>query len=559
MTQVRIADEVEEMITDNGNDIQTIHLNSFNCANMSVLLQAFFNALISDEICENNNIEMSKWKNMSFDEIIQLWRKSIANQGEQDNDAKQFRSLVIFVFDFENVNKQTLINLILILKEYMKNIPIIFVFLLSNQLNSSIQYHLPSLATDNLQIEDIQPFYEPKFIPQLLKELILDENIHFKIHPELVQEIYLYFTNYELSFSHFLIFLKSLVFDYFYKNPLSVVCQNNDFPKLLQGNRHLLNVFKNSLPLSDEVDGDDSVYIQTIFDQYTDLLKKHSEFVFNLQILIDLQTRCLCEPSGFLALYCEMVNETECNFKDVFLSPLLKVKENTWNSALKKVISKCNGDAELVATLAQYQLKLADILEKELEDEKNQLNSTIKLGLQCDVKIVKDKLRNLNSRSEWRQSMAPKVAGQMKQMSSFDQWKVDLIDAIEQILQHSTPSQYHYLLDAIFYNNIDFVRSHHFVSVRDQLEHCLSTSKRSLKNIYPNSFIMYQLYKEASPVVNLYEWFEHFCQEKKLSKKGLPKSELIVHFSTTLSDFDYIGLLQSSKYKADYLNKLVWL
>lgn len=561
MTQTRIANEVEEMFNSNGCSIQSLRLNNFSFATMSALLQTFFNTLISDELCLEKGLEKGSWKSLSFDEIFQFWLDSLADQTFDEEGASKVTSLVIFVFDFETINKQHLASLILILKEYVKSVSIIFVFLLSNQLNNSIQYFLPAFATDNLIIEDIQPFYETKYIPQLLKELIVDEEIQFKIHPDLVSEIHSYFTSYEFSFSNFLTFLKSIAFDHFYNNPLSAVYQIDDLKKTLNFNPNLLNIFKNSLQLSEDASNDDDVYAQLLIHQFEELLNKHNLFVFYLELLIDLHSRCVCQTKGFMELYCEMVKDAKYDFKEHFLNDLLKVKESVWSSAIRKVIFKYENNADkLVVTLKLYEEKLKGILEKEIEEEEKQVASSKKLNLEVDmkieVKIVKDKLRNLNSRSEWRQSLAPKADS--KHLLPFDQWKADLTNAIHAILEDSTPAHDRKLMDSLFYNNLDFVRRHNFVSIRGDLDHSLGSSKRSFKNIYPNSFIMYQQYKDSSPVINLKDWFEQFSEEKKHNRKCLSKNELIAHFSSTLSDFEFIGLLQSSKYKADYLNKLAW-
>lgn len=606
MTQARIHLEVDEMLKSNQSksNISRLCLNSFNCASMSTLLQAFFQSLISEEVCEENDLEANHWKNMSFDEVIQLWQSSSGKDEEENSNSTSTSSLVIFVFDFESVNKQTLLSLILILKEHLKTTPISFIFFLSNQHNRSLHYYLPARATDCLAVEDIEPFYEPALIPRLLETLITDETIYFKLHPSLLRPLAAHFTNYEFTFANFFALLKSLVFDFFYSNPLSVVCQSaatSNLKKTLKGNRSLLRLLQNSLPLvgaipsGDDESGED--YMAQLEAQLDDLHSRHVRFTYNLQILIDLMKQAHClqtsevsQQSHFLTFYCDTI-ATDLSFSEDFLSPLLRVPDTTWRLALRRVIARYKEDSEdtpeLITLFVEYQNKLGELLRREAEEEEEMLKRNKALGLEIDmvnVKAVKEKLRNVRSRTEWRQSMLPKATSATsasttkKDLRPFEQWKTDLLGAIDALLCDTSPAFYRLLIDQLFYNNLEYVRERHFVCIRDRLAKSLSQSGaegnlRSFTNIYPNSFILYQLYREAEPVVNLADWYEQFCEEKnrktissskggskKLKDSSTPLSsdELTVHFSSTLSDFDYIGLLTSSRYKADYLNKLAW-
>lgn len=629
MTQARIHLEVDEMLkgSQRGGNISRLCLNSFNCASMSTLLQTLFQSLISEDVCEKNDLEANHWKNMSFDEVIQLWKSSKGKRDDKvgiNSNTPTTSSLVIFIFDFESVNKQTLLSLILILKEHLKTTPVSFIFFLSNQHNRSLHYYLPARATDCLAVEDIEPFYEPALIQSLLETLITDETIYFKLHPALLRPLSVHFTSHEFTFANFFALLKSILFDYFYSNPLSVVCQSASTGGLkaaLAGNRSLLRLLQNSLPLvetippsGDDDDDDESgeAYIVQLETQLCDLHSRHARFTYNLQILVDLlrQTHCLqageafqgnsLAGSHFLAFYCDTV-AADLSFSKDLLSPLLRVPDTTWRLALRRVIARYKeGEREedtppLIALLAEYQAQLGELLRKEAEEEEQQLKRNKALGLEIDmvnVKAVKEKLRNVRSRTEWRQSMLPKATttspatttDQKKDLRPFEQWKDHLLSAIDGLLRDTSPAPYRLLVEQLFYNNLEYVREHHFVCVRDRLAKSLSqTAKtaaggsegqqlRSFTNIYPNSFILYQLYRQAEPVVNLADWYEQFCEEKnrkssiskssskKLKESAAPLSsdELTVHFSTTLSDFDYIGLMTSSRYKADYLNKLAW-
>ena len=682
MTQSRVHAEVEEMLEAKNSSSSNIHrlcMNSFNLASMSALLQALFNGLISDEVCEENDLDGGHWKNMSVDEVIELWFDS--NRSAKGKDKKSSPpppSLVLFVFDFETVDKQTLLTLILLLKEHIHRAAISMVFFLASSHNArSMQYYLPAQATDHLAFEELEPFYEPALIPRLLEALVVDEALHFRLHPTMLRQLAAHTTNYEFTFASFFLLLKSLVFEHFYADPLSVVCQE---PRSLKATlmksglaaagssksrQSLLPLLQNSLPLaaaaaeSDQADEDssadtedggdnDKAYIGRLTAQLEELHSQHARFTLALQIVIDLLQCAHCLPvkstqnttrssssttaaaaaaavkissTAFLDHYCDAVTEPAYNFEEGgLLSELLeRLSESSAKLALKRLLAKYRDEEdveeetdELVALLAEYQTKLTELQRQEAEEEARQQADSKKLGLEIDmvrsVTVVKEKLRAVQSRTEWRQTLSAqkKTKAKAKQnlLLPFEQWKTELVGALAEALRAASPAtrrRHRLLAEALFARAAveRHFREVHCVCTRDRLARTLSQTgggggggtgssgsgsrSHSFATCYPNSFILYQLYREAAPVVNLADWYEQFGEEKRRqgqqqqqqvqpgsSKKGgkeaaaaaageaLSADELTVHFSTTLSDFDYIGLLQSSRYKADYLNRLAW-
>ncbi|KAJ6216383.1 hypothetical protein RDWZM_007540 [Blomia tropicalis] len=453
MTQMRFAKEVVRQLDSNNQSIKVLHLDAFNCSTKSNLFKEFFNSLVDNESFEANGFDRNEWKNMPFDEFFQIWLSSFVKPKRAKKEPKLTPiPLLIFIHDFENVSKQILVDLIIILKEYINNVPIILVFLLYNHLNSSIQFYLPSEATENLLIEDIRPFYEPKYIPQLLKEFVSDPNIRFKIHPKIIEKISSYITNYEFSFSNFIALLKGLAFDYFYENPISTICFVEDLEKKLQSDNHLLNVFQNSIPIS----GTDDAYVKNLIEEYKDMLIKHEQFTIDLQLILDLQSYCSLDVEDFITYYCQILSNSTFNFRENILYRFFRINENIFKSALEIIINKYTNkhpNNSLLMTMIKFKNSLKAILSKEKEEEESQLKSTKKLGLDCEVKIVKNKLRNLNSRSEWKQSIAPKNDIK-RQFSAFEQWRIDLIDSLDSDIQQSFPSKYYRLIDVTTLINV---------------------------------------------------------------------------------------------------------
>ena len=682
MTQSRVHAEVEEMLktkdSSSSSNIHRLCLNSFNLASMSALLQALFNGLISDDVCEENDLDGGHWKNMSVDEVIELWFDS--NSSAKGKDKKSSSSppppppppsLVLFVFDFETVDKQTLLTLITLLKEHTHRAAISMVFFLASSHNArSMQYYLPAQATDHLAFEELEPFYEPALIPRLLEALVVDESLHFRLHPTMLRQLAAHTTNYEFTFANFFLLLKSLVFEHFYADPLSVVCQE---PRSLKATlmkelaaagssksrQSLLPLLQNSLPLaaaaaeSDQADEDssadtedgednDKAYIGRLTAQLEELHAQHARFTLALQIVIDLLQYAHCLPikstqnttrsssstaaavkissTAFLDHYCDAVTEPAYNFEEGgLLSELLeRLSESSAKLALKRLLAKYRDledveeTDELIALLTEYQTKLTELQRQEAEEEARQQADSKKLGLEIDmvrsVTVVKEKLRAVQSRTEWRQTLSAqktKAKAKQKNLLPFEQWKTELVGALAEALRAASPAtrrRHRLLAEALFARAAveRHFREVHCVCTRDRLARTLSQTggggggsgsagsgsrSHSFATCYPNSFILYQLYREAAPVVNLADWYEQFGEEKRRqgqqqqqqqaqpgsSKKGgkeaaaaaaaaeeLSADELTVHFSTTLSDFDYIGLLQSSRYKADYLNRLAW-
>lgn len=562
MTQERISNEIKNMTNQSSMNIKTFHLTRFNSDNMCNLLKELKNVLLDEDFCEKNDIDISDAGNMIFDEIFNLWfqfaSKTKAN----------ISSLVIFIYDFENFNKQLLTFLIQVLKEYVKQIPIIFVFMIYSQLNSSIQHFLPAHATDCLIIEDIPSYYEPKLINHLLHKFVTDSSIQFKIHPQFLKEI-CYYLNFELSFSNLLILLKSLLFDHCYSSPLSSILDGDNFESYFSSDTKLMKIFQNSIPYLYKDN-----YAEALANEYKTLLTQHKIFVFNLEVLIDMDSLCCNSSKSFLELYCKITSTPNYDYNSNLLSSYSRVTQSVWCVTLKRLIEKYrnNKNDPIIACLIDYEHKLADIIRIENEESEKQQESAKKLGLECEVKVIKDKLRNLNSRTEWRASIIPHQ--RKSELSKFEFWRIDLLNEIETIMKKCSLIKFQHLIDSLFYNDTNFIRKHCFVSTRECLDFSLKNPGKdpfvknqllsnSFRNIYPNSFILYQLYKDSSSMINLNDWYTQFCEEKNMLKgkklRKLSQDELVVNFLSTVSDFEFVGLLQASRYKADFFNKLIWI
>lgn len=520
-----------------GKEPKCIHL--YNTSTIKNVLKTF-----KEELCPDFEPYYEHEKLITFDDIFGV--------------SSTLNSLVIFVYDFENFNKQVLISLILKMKPHIHRFPIIFVMMIQNQMNDSVQYFLPAEATDCLLIEDIEPYYEPKFVVNLFESFISTSTINFKLHPNFIKEMFMHFNNYELSYGNFLVFMQSILFQHYYTNPLSIICGDEDFPKKLKSDKKLLGIFKNSLNVPEAGQLNDSEFVAVLCRDYKQLMVKHDKIIIYINMLIDLGTFCFVTSRSFLYFYIRMVSPDEFDLKEKYLSRFYRVQANVWKNALFQLIQKY-GPNPLVETLKEFWSRLDDMIEKEETEENKQIDSAVKMklhyGLDNDVKLMKTKLRNINSRAELRQNLTPQRS--QKELTQFELWKVDIIDSIDAFLKKESVASLKYLINGVFFNDVKFAKSNIFVAFREKIQTALS--KLKTKNIYPSRYIIYKLFKDAPREINLYDWYEQFCTEKKLEANcKYSENELIVAFLSTVSDFEFLGLLEASKYKADFFIKQVW-
>lgn len=457
--------------------------------------------------------------------------------------------IVIIISDFEKFNMIILNKLILITKFFVDKLSIGFIFIKNHILNSNLNNHLPMGTIDYLIIKIIKSDFQQENINAIIsifQDIIMDEDIRFKFHPKLIKKLIEHFDQIEFSVHYLKTTLRIHVFYYFYQNPLSIVCQENDEFKLSVLNdkeNYYLNCFKNSLNIVAKFSNDNE-YVEHLADTYHSILMKNSLFTIDLKILLKLFHYLNISTQNFIFLYTKG-SIGEYNFQENILYQLYNdVTQNKMFVALNKLLKDFINfeNISLIKTIKEYSIKLNEIIQKDYLETTKQNESAKQLGLECQVEIVKNKFRKINSRYEWQQSLKP---CENRNQSQYSQWKKEFIREFDHILSSDSLFSEQIIIDALFCN----IEQITIPSSRRILNQALN--KTFASEFIPSYNILFNLYKEQSNHLNLDKWYELFHEEKTLIKKTKTVSEkerIMTNclFLNTIFDFEYIGLLKRS-------------
>ncbi|OTF75005.1 hypothetical protein BLA29_001808 [Euroglyphus maynei] len=241
------------------------------------------------------------------------------------------------------------------------------------------------------------------------------------------------------------------------------------------------------------------------------------------------------------------------------LERLYDVTQNLMKNALEKLkfSNQHLNNNPVWKVINNYLVKLDEIINRDKLEQAKQNESIRQLGLECQVEMVKDKLRHINSRYEWKRSLQP-IAKQ--NLSQYEQWKNDFICHLERSLaDFQFNDDERKLIDALFCNMFSINHLSYRLNIDKALAEPTGKHVTALGNSYPSFYIIYKFYKESGVNVNLTDWYEKFCEEKKLSKNSKVKDGemFMAWFLNTILDLEFIGLLKSCAHNK--YNKIVHL
>jgi hypothetical protein len=551
-----------------------IYLNSNECPNIGHAIKQISDCILNEEVLESMDLDENQIKRLTLGMLFNINEKQIINKSS--NNFKP--PIVLFIDEFESFDHSLVTHLILIIKEYIDWIPFILVFSTSNT-STSIQYSLPSSATDFLLLHHFSSIPENQILDQLFNETIINSDIAFKLGPNVLKFIIKMFQLFDFSIQNFRHLLKYALFEHYYSNELSFLCQSirklkkyikkidNKDLELLCNSSPLMSSFKSSL------NGEDLK--KSLINNMEELQLIHNQFVAHLKILVKLFNQSNEELIDLKQLYINALDKS-FDYKQV-IDRFNKFSQNQWKTSLENCLSDNSLNDKtlpLIIALKSSHKELCDLIIKSQNEPQVVLE-------RVDISGIKDKLSNLKTRSQWKDTINP--MNRPKVISKFDVWKKTTISSIEKVLRDSTIPTSYPLHEALFFDDLDVLKRHNFVVVRNDIQYTLNnpslilnksesfvSTKESQSN--PDFNSLFILYQESQSIVNLYDWFTafksdeqviNFAKNSKRKKTENIKSEntdqsLVVRFLNTISDFEYIGLIQAAKRKTDHLMKLVW-
>ena len=524
---------------------------------MAVLLKQISDSLLKEEVIERLSLDESQIKRQSFGDIFR-----ICEQYMKDNISHNFcPPIVLFLDEIESFDHSLITSLILILKEHIETIPLVLIMIKSNH-TITLQHLLPSSATDYLIIHYFHSMSGQTIIDELIKEIFIDSTLPFKLNPNVLEFILRIYKDFDLSIQSINNLVKYSLFLHFYENQLSFLCQtvpklkiylkNNDIKssKVLQKTKHF-NLSLNRKELN-----------KSIVDKVSQFSAIHTNFVNNLKILHVLLHQINSEIS-LTHLYSNALSKDELNKS---IDSLHRLSQNQWKNCLEKCLSdelSTDGTESLTRLLKSRQTDLNSILNDSLSEPQVVIE-------RLNMSELKNKLSNLKTRHQWKETINP--SNKPKMLSKFDVWRNETIESIEQVIDHLPNPIDSDLHDLFFFGDLDSIKQNMFSVLRNDIHtslsepilfRCSNTTKHSKSDFHR----IFELYNENQTIINTFDFFTAFKQmsqtlepldKNRKRTKDETNDEIIARFMNSVSNLEYIGLIQSAKHKTDHLMRLIW-
>jgi len=547
-----------------------VYLNSNECPNISSAAKKISDSILNDGIIESIDLDEDQINRYTLGMLFKMYEEQIIRK----NTDNFCQPIVLFFDQIESFDYSVLSSLIMIMKEYIETIPFIILLSTSNQ-STSLQYLLPATATDCLLIQLFNSIPQNQMLDQLINQTIIHSEIPFKLGPNVLNFIIKMFHLFDYSTQSIQHLIKYILFEHYYSNPLSILCQPisklKKFIKKLDNNQ--LELLRSSpLVASFESSLDGKDFKKSLINNMEELQSSHNQFVSHLRVLVKLVNQSSGDRINLQQLYINVLNKS-FDFKQV-TNPLNKLSQTQWNTVLRNCFADNSLNDEtlpLIKALKSCHNELCDLIITQQDEPQVVLE-------RVDISSLKDKLSNLKTRSQWKETINP--VSKSKVLSKFEIWKRNTLASIENVLINSTMPTSHPLSEAIFFNDYDLLKRHNFVVPRNDIQKALnnpslifnksdsSTTSISRQSV-PDLCLLFILYQESHSLINMYDWFTVFKSENeellgpKRKKTENTSSEdkdpsVVVLFLNAVSDFEYIGLVQPAKRKTDHLTRLVW-
>ncbi|CAG2115489.1 unnamed protein product, partial [Medioppia subpectinata] len=541
-----------DLLVDTIQDLTSsvVYVNCAQTASMSAIFKAFSDAIMTDDVVRTAGLDDIQLKRLTFGSLFKIYEENVL----KTNDNNFCPPIVVFLDDIENCGHQLVSTLILILKEYMRNIAFILIISKSNE-TTSLQYLLPSSATDYLLVHHFQTVSGRVVIDEIINEAFIASDVTFKLGPNVLDFMLKMFAKFDFSIQNIQHIIKYPLFCHFYANELSFLSQST--PKKLKNyiktidsrelkflrDSQLLNPLLNDTELKKSITTEMSAFIST-----------HNRFVYNLKLVLKLINGLIgCKDMNLVQLYANSL-DTSYKFSPV-IDSLNRLSQTQWLYLLDNCLSGDQTVQPLSEALKSRYQELISI------DADSQLEPEVMVE-KMEVSALKSKLSKSKTRQQWKETLKP--VNTPKALSKFDVWKNDTIDLIEHTLRDtSTHPMSCPLSKVLFFDAIESVKPHIFVDQRNDTLNSLSTPLNDSKRSETDFHTLFAIFSESQSVINMYDWFESFTElirplntsPKKVNSAD-ERDTNIVRFLNSVSDCEYIGLLESSKRKADHLNRL---
>lgn len=534
--------------------MNVIVLNSKEITNTSKIITNISNQIITNEMLKD--MKRQQLNNYyTFEMIINLYKQN----------TKNVLPLVLIFDDLQGIHGQTLKEFVFIIREHMKLIPIILIFG-TTTVYISLQDFFPSNITDYLLIQTFSSAPSTQVYDQFVYDVFIKSPVPFKVGPEVIGLFNDIFLLYDFSLENFKHLLKQAMFEHYYLNTSSILCQSvKNIKKTVKSfSKDEFKALRKLPSLNSIEETNDTDFKKQLIELSENIILQHENFVSELMHFYHLMDEFDNNPFGrnFQELYIIALSKKPILKSDhfkIFISMVNLLTCDEWQDLFERYFDKIeklhfDQNSPFINTLKVNHEKLCEL---NVENEEHTVSN--------EVSNPKIDFSNCTTRSQWKEKLKTNMNVHKKNLSPFDKWKEEAIKSIKQIAQVQLKTPLLFPLNEVFYfNDLSVFKKQNLPSQRNEIKNDLTHSSHSLLNldIHFDLNIVFKLLMENSATFSLHDLFDNFKSLKLNSSRKMSKSQqqhIIACFLTCIYDLEYFGFVKISKKNNDQIVKLVWI
>lgn len=507
-------------------------------------------------------------------------RKSVTSSGNH-----KYPPVVIVFEDLESWIPQVLQDFIMICSNYIRQLPIVFVFGIATSV-AAVHRLLPNTVSSLLCMEKFQAPPSTEYLTLVINQIIMTSKYPFKLGSKVFQLLLDIFLYHDFSVLSFIKGLQFCILDHFFTFPCSrIFCHEVDLHETVKGLNHQdvesirmtqsFMRYVEGCPPQQQIDLlEDDVYTKKIIEeQISDIYKYHISFFPVLKCLHSLVAKLPKHPLGkqlrevYSLTLGSFICETDSYKEALELLKMMSKDDLTelMKTSIKELGQDINENLQDIPKTLENFLQRFDTLNEVVEEEESESPADAALQLEkTDLHNLRKKLIEAGKKS--------------KKLSPYEKLRIEIIDYYDITFRKylSCPKSLP-LHEVFYYDSVADVKRHLNSSPRSAVQTALASPHYYLQckccelepgvisPTMPDICIVYKLHLECTQLINLFDWLQAFVtvvttdeEEGDSKNKTTVDPVLQARFIRAVSELQFLGFIKPTKRKTDHVARLTW-
>ncbi|MBN3301733.1 ORC3 protein, partial [Amia calva] len=529
-------------------------------------------------------------------QTVQKKAASSSPSKKRSSSSADFRPnppIVVIFKDLESFNPKVLQDFIIICSQYIRKLPLIFIFGIATS-PITIRRMLPHSVSALLCIELFQSLSCTEHLATVIDKLVLTKKFPFKLSGKVLQVLVGIFLYHDFSVRNFIKGLQLSLLEHFHSQPLSVLCcHKQEALTRAQQLRHedceAIRQLPSFMRYVESQEPQEQVKLLTSDQHVKDVCQKllkelhhyHKQYYPVLRCLHALTSSLPKHPLGKqireLHVTCLERNVWECEEYGAAFQLLRMLAKDDLVAALQKCID--------ILTSAKP---------KELQDALQHLQDFSRRFEQLDNGSAADEgtaeggedvspSKGLQKKTDLfhlqKTLLEMRETRRTKKLSRFEVLRNKALDFMESLVKkHLVPPESQTLFEVCYFSASGTLRRHLNATPRTSIQtalnnpYCylqneaLKSDRGVISNAAPDICIVYKLHLECGRLINLYDWLEAFAtvvtaaEGEELDSAEAAKVDEVKHarFIRAVSELEFLGFVKPTKQKTDHVARLTW-